>query len=135
MFISETLERASILVKWWRWYFFEQPKNIFKIWKNFLKFGLNYFSVPLLLVTFFSHWHRYKWSYPQRGFDIGKIFEVLISNLISRTLGAIFRFVLIIFGTAFEIFIFFGGFIFLIGWLLLPLILILSLLYGFSVLF
>ena len=66
-------------------------------WKNFLFFGLNYFSISLFLRTFFSHWKRYSWSYG-RGFDIGRYFNVLVSNLISRILGAIARTILILIG-------------------------------------
>lgn len=135
MRILETLKRKAILLRWWNWYFFEMPKNILRGWKNYLKFGFNYFSIPLLLKTFFSHWHRYKWAYPSRGLDIGKILETLISNLISRVLGAIIRFFLIIIGLLFEFFIFFAGPLLLIGWLFLPLLLVISFGYGFKILF
>ncbi len=135
MRILESLERKTILLLWWRWYFFEMPKNILNGWKNYLKFGLNYFSIPLLLKTFFSPWHRYKWAYPRRGFDIGKILETWFSNQISRILGTIIRSFLIIFGTLFELFVFFVGPLFLICWLFLPLLLIISFFYAFTILF
>lgn len=116
------------------WHFFEVPKNILKIWKNFLKFGLNYFSIIILLKTFFSPWRQYKWSYG-RGLDIPRFFETLFSNLISRFLGATVRSVIIIIGLLFEVFILIFGILFFLGWVFLPVILILGLYYGFQLLF
>jgi len=110
------------------------PKNILLGWKNFLKFGLNYFSLPLLLRTFFSPWRRYTWAYP-RGFDVGKYFEVFISNLISRILGAVLRIFLIIIGVLAEVFIIFAGAILFFGWIVLPILLITGLVFGFKIIF
>ncbi len=112
-----------LIFKWLWWQFFEVPKNIFKAWKNFLRFGLNYFSIPLLLKTFFSPWRRYKVFYP-RGFDPWAYFETFFSNLIFRTIGAILRSVLIIIGVFFEIFVFFAGLFMLFLWYILPFILL-----------
>ena len=124
----------NIFFQYLSWHFLEVPRNIFLGWKNFLKFGLNYFSLPLLIKTLFSPWRRYSWAYP-RGFDIGKYFEVFISNLISRILGAIMRFFLIILGILAEVFIIFAGLIILFIWLALPIFLIFGLIFGFKIIF
>lgn len=123
----------NILIQWISWQFFEMPKNILKVWRNFLLFNLNYFSIVLILKTFFSPWRKYSWVYP-RGFDIGKYSEVFFSNLISRFLGAIVRSILIIFGIFVELFIIFGGIVVLFGWLALPLLLIGGIYFGFKIL-
>jgi len=130
----EVARKQNIFFQWLSWQFLEVPKNILAGWKNFLKFGINYFSVPLLLKTLFSHWRRYRWAYP-KGFDIGKYLETFFSNLISRILGAILRFFLIIIGILVEIFIIFAGIIIFFGWLVLPILLIVSLIRGFQILF
>jgi len=124
----------NIFLQYLGWQFWEMPKSILISWKNFLRFGLNYFSLPLLLKTFFSPWRQYKWSYG-KGFDIGRYLEVFISNLISRTLGAVLRIFLIIIGILVEIFIIFAGMIIFFGWLILPALLIAGLIFGFKVLF
>ena len=123
----------NIFLEWFWWQFFEVPKFILGAWKNFLKFGLNYFSTPLLLKTLFSPWRRYKYSYP-RGFDFWLYFETAFSNLIFRTLGLIFRSFLIVVGVFFELFIFIAGLIIFLGWFLLPLFLLLGLFHGFRLL-
>lgn len=124
----------NILIQYFFWHFWEMPKKILRTWKDFLNFSLNYFSTFLLIKTFFSHWHRYSWAYP-RGFDIGVYLEVFISNLISRVLGMILRFFLIIIGISVEVFIIFAGAFLFIMWLMLPFLLLSGLQFGFRIIF
>lgn len=123
----------NIFLQWLSWHFFDVPRSILIAWKNFLKFNLNYFSIPLLLKTLFSSWRRYRVPYG-KGFDIGRYFEAAFSNLLFRILGAAMRGFLIIIGLLVEIFIIFAGAILFFGWLVLPAILIAGLIFGFKVL-
>jgi len=127
-------KRQNILIQYLIWQFFDVPGELIRAWKNFLLFNLNYFSIPLLIKTFFSYWRRYKWSYG-RGFDIGRYLEVFFSNLISRVLGAVVRSFLIFFGIIVEIFIVFAGFVVFISWLIMPAFLIAGLIFGFKIIF
>ena len=124
----------DIFFHYFYWHFLEAPRNILMAWKNFLIFGFNYFSIPLLLRTLFSPWHKYTWSYP-RGFYPEKYLEVFVSNLISRILGAILRIFMIIVGILTEIFIIFAGIIILLAWIILPLLLIAGLILGIKIIF
>lgn len=131
--MGEVAQKQNIIFQWLFWQFFEMPIKLLRIWKDFLAFFLDYFSVPLLIQTFFSHWRRYKWSYG-RGFELGRYLEVFVSNLISRILGAVLRFFLILFGILAEIFVFFiGAFVFIL-WLILPAILLAGLILGARIL-
>lgn len=123
----------NIFIQYLRWHFFDTSREILKGWHNFLLFNLNYFSIPLLIKTFFLPWHKYCYSYG-RGFDLKRYFGTFTFNLISRTLGAILRSVLIIIGTLIEIFIILGGIILISGWLILPLLLIIGLIFGINLL-
>jgi len=113
----------NIVWQYLEWHFFDQPKAILKAWKNFLLFNLNFFSVFLLLKSFFSPLHQYRWSYP-RGLDIPKHLEAFFSNLISRILGAILRTVIILAGIIFEILILIFGFLIFVGWFIFPALLV-----------
>lgn len=118
-----------IISSWFFWHFIEVPKFILIAWKNFLLFNINYFSIPQLIKTYFSHWRRYKESYG-RGFDPKRYVEVFIGNLISRTIGAIIRTFTILIGLIFEIFIFIFGILIFLFWISLPIIAIFLILKG-----
>jgi len=124
----------NILFQYLTWHYVDQVRAISRAWKNFLRFNLNYFSISLLFKTLFFPWRRYQWSYG-RGFDIGRFFQVLFSNLTSRVIGATIRFFLILIGVAAEIFIVLAGIIVFLGWLLLPVLLLAGLWFGFKLLF
>ncbi|MCK4781345.1 hypothetical protein KAS79_00250 [Candidatus Parcubacteria bacterium] len=123
----------SIVFQFIVWYFFETPKEILKTWRNFLLFNFNYFSIPLLLKTLFSHWRKYKYSYG-RGFDIHRYFDTFSFNIISRGIGAVVRIFVIIAGIVCEILVLILGAIIFIGWLMLPVFLILGFYYGLKIL-
>ena len=127
----EQARRRNIITLWFLWHFYEMPKFLFSVWKNYLKFGSNYFSIPLLFKTLFSPWRRYRWMYP-KGFDIVEFFNTLISNFFSRILGAICRVILIVIGIIFQIFIFIAGILVILFWLFVPLIIITGFLIVFS---
>ncbi|MDO8424457.1 MAG: hypothetical protein Q7S70_00775 [bacterium] len=124
----------NAFLQYFVWQFFDAPKNILAGWVNFLRFGVNFFSIPLLLKTLFSPWRKYSASYG-RGFDVGRFFETLLSNLIFRLLGAIVRSFFILAGILFEGLIFIVGLAILIIWLLLPAVLILGIYHGFRIAF
>lgn len=119
----------SIFLQALVWQFFDVPKTILKGWQNFLSFNLDYFSVPTLLKTFFSHWRRYRYSYGRK-FEIWKNFETFVFNIMSRVIGAILRTVFIAVGLLLEIVIIFIGIIIFLGWLILPFFLIFGFFFG-----
>jgi hypothetical protein len=122
----------NIFFQWLAWHFWEAPREIVRAWKNFLKFNFNYFSVGLLLRTFFSPWRRYSMSYG-RGLNIGRYIEVFLSNMIFRLIGVILRSFLIFFGLATEVFLFFLGIVVFFAWLLLPVLLVWGVYHGFRI--
>ena len=124
----------NILVQYFQWQFFDTPKNILQAWQNCLRFNLNYWSVPLLLRTLFSHWRRYRYSYG-RGLDFKRYFEAFTFNMISRVLGALMRSVLIVLGIITEILVFLAGTIIFLFWLTFPFLLVGGFLYGVKILF
>ncbi len=129
----EAAKRYNILFRWVYWHFGEAAKAILRGWKNFLLFTLNYFSVPQLTKTLFSHWRRYRESYG-RGFDPKRYLSAFVGNMISRTLGAIVRFFVIIVGLAAEVVVFGIGLIIFLVWIFLPVFLILAIAAGIGLL-
>lgn len=124
----------NIIVLYLEWFFVDVVKGILGAWKNVLKFNLNYWSVPLLLKTLFSHWRRYRYSYG-KGFDPGRYLEVFSFNFISRIMGFVMRTFFIFAGLFSEVFIFFTGLFILLFWISLPILLVLGFIYGLKLLF
>ena len=111
------------------WYFIEKPKIFLKTGRNFFLFSLKYFSITLLLKTLFSYWHSYRWSYG-KGFDTKIYIEAFFSNSISRIIGAIIRFSLIILGLIVQVLITLMTTIVIMLWLSLPILIVIFLLEG-----
>jgi len=116
------------------WQFLDVPKEILAGWKNFLWFNLNYFSIPILLKTFFSPWRKYRYPYG-RFFEFWKNTETFVFNMMSRVIGVILRTFFIIIGIISEIIIFIIGLILLLTWVILPFLLIFGLVFGIKLLF
>ena len=124
----------NIVFQYIYWHYCAQTKAILIAWKNVLSFNFNYWSVPLLLGTLFSFWHKYQEPYT-RGFDFKEYLETFALNMVSRMIGAFIRTIVIIIGVVTEIIaLVFGGIILLI-WLVLPAFLFLAFIYGFRILF
>ena len=124
----------NVFIKYLVWHFSDTPQGISRAWQNCLKFNLNYWSVPLLLKTWFSPWRRYKYSYG-RGFSFTKYFEVFTFNLTSRIIGAIMRSVLIIMGLLTEVLVCLSGATVFLAWLILPFLVLFGFIYGCKILF
>lgn len=126
--------QSLLLLHYLKWHYLEAMQDILKGWGNILWFNFNYFSVLLLLKTFFAPWRRITWEYG-RGFDIGRYLFIFGSNLISRILGAIMRSFLIGVGFIGEIVLLVLGSLFLLFWLALPVLIGVSFFYGIFLLF
>ena len=126
--------QTLLLLRYFKWHYLEASKEILKGWGNILWFEFNYFSVWLLIQTFFSPWKKIAWDYG-RGFDIGRFLFTFSSNLISRILGAFVRSFLVSAGIIGQLVLLFLGSIFFFLWLLLPALIIAAFLYGLFLLF
>jgi hypothetical protein len=117
----KVVEKKDILSSWILWHYVISLERIYRQWKDFLKFNMDYFSIPFLLRTIFSPWKKYKISYG-RGFDIAKIFEALTFNVFSRFIGAGIRTLVILFGLLSQFLILLFGIFIILFWIILPLI-------------
>jgi len=119
----ESLQRKNIFYLWFFWHFAEMPKFLLEVWKNYILFALNYFSLPALAKSLFAPWRKYRWNYP-RFFDVGEFLTTVISNMFSRLIGAFMRLILIVVGIFFQIFVLLAGVTVFLFWVVTPFIII-----------
>ena len=104
------------------WYYSEGIAYYLKRWVYALRYVEHNFSIPLLAKTLFYPWKRLETEDSGPGFDITRYFENLTFNLISRFIGACARAVLIFCGLFLIAFVFIGGGLGIIIWVLIPLL-------------
>ena len=117
------LSKKNILIEWFGWHFVAMPRFLFSVWKNYLWFVADYFSIPLLLATLLSPWRQFKFK-TVRKFDVGEFFGNLIFNIFSRLMGLVCRLVLIIAGIVSEIIVAVVGVVGIVVWIFSPVIIV-----------
>lgn len=125
----EVTNKKNIIFEYLDWYLFQSTSYLLRAWKDILFFSFYFFSIPFLIKTLFSYWHRYRWYY-DGGFNIKVFFEVLFSNTISRAIGFFMRTFIILIGIIVSFFLFMIGVITVLAWIFLPFISILFLIIG-----
>lgn len=121
--------RKPVILQFWAWYYTTAVKGLIKTWRNFIIFVQEYYSIPLLLRTLFYPWRRDITKYG-RGFSIKNFLETLSFNLISRSIGFVVRSVTIVIGLFCLVGVIILGFLILITWLVLPVVLLFLIITG-----
>jgi len=116
------------------WHYIAAFKEGAAIWKNFLWFVFQFFSIGLLLRTLFSPWRRMQ-EYRGRGFDPQKYFETTIINIMMRFIGFLMRGAFIIIGLVVEVAVIIMGAAAFIIWFAMPFFIILFLSRGIMLFF
>ena len=117
------MEIILIILGYLKWHYSKAISSLTNIWKNFLYFISEFFSIKLLFQNFFDPWKRMSDGYP-KSFDLKKYFFAFITNVIVRVVGMIMRSALIIISLICYIFSILLLPIVLVCWLLLPFIII-----------
>jgi hypothetical protein len=118
-----------IILGYLKWHYGQAIYSLWNIWKNFLFFIFEFFSIKLLFQNFFDSWKRMTDDYP-RSFDLKKYFAIFIVNMITRIVGIIMRTGLIIIGLTCYFLMFIAYPLALVIWLLLPAIIVSLILTG-----
>ncbi len=117
-----------IILGYLKWHYGKALISLTRVWSNFLFFVTVFFSLKLLFQNFFDPWKRMSDRYPHN-FNLKEYFYAALTNLIVRLFGMIMRFILIIIGLACYILMFLLYPLAMLGWIILPFI-ILTLLFG-----
>lgn len=101
------------------WHYGVAWLDIVRIWRNFLWFFYNFFSIPLLFKTLLSPFERLREDYG-RDFEPGQFIAALVVNVIMRLIGAALRLFIIAVGIIVLGATFVGGIAFFLLWVILP---------------
>lgn len=104
------------------------------IYRDIVFFMSDFFSLSVLLKSFFAPWRRLSEPYPEDKFNISEILAVFVVNSLMRLVGIIMRSIIIIAGlmVLFLVIIFYP--ILLVLWLALPLLIVILLAAGIRLL-
>lgn len=86
-----------IFLEFVKWYFFDTPLIMFKIWWNFFRFFFDFFGVRYHFKTLFRPWHAMVVTY-EGASRIQQFFFKVFSRVIGSIIGAIVRSITIILG-------------------------------------
>jgi len=121
-----------LIMKYIAWHYSQGVKKLLEIWKNFLAFFWQFFSVGILFRTLFFPWKRDINFAAERGLHPFLFFQRHLNNVFSRLMGGIVRLTVIVIGFAAEAVTLILGIASLILWITLPVALVFSLLTFFS---
>ncbi len=116
------------------WHYSRALYDFFGLWENAFRTVIHFFSIPLLLKTLFSPFHRLSET-PPRGFHPGDFIAALTVTLIMRIVGIILRSTLIIAGVLTLLVVTLVGAVCFVGWLFLPVLIGALLITGSAYLF
>ena len=105
-----------------RWHYTQGVIDLVNNVINLLWFVFNFFSIPLLLRTFFVPFHRLQET-AVKGFNIEQWAQAFLVTTLMRLVGALLRTFLIALGIFFLALVFVGGSVLLFAWLTMPLLL------------
>lgn len=126
---NNSMEIVLLFPEYVIWHYTTALRLCLNIITNFLWFTVHFFSIPILVRTLFSPWHRLRESY-QKGFHPQVFAETLLINTIMRLVGFVIRTVVIIFGSMFCVVVAILGLAVFLLWLALPVIVFLLALKG-----
>ena len=115
------------------WHYSGALKSGVMLFQNIIIFLFHFFSTPLLLKTYFSKFSRLGEKY-KKGLDIESLLSTFLVNTLMRIVGALVRTILILIGLIVVVIATLSGILLMIAWLLFPLIIVVTLTYGLSLL-
>lgn len=91
----------AVIASYLWWQYQNGLQEFVRAWMNLHWFLYNFFSIPLLVKSFFAPFHRME-AKKDRGFDPENIAEVIVVNIMMRFVGMLVRSTIILIGVAAE---------------------------------
>jgi len=112
------------------WHYSKAFVDAWRVWLDLQWFIWHFFSVGLLLRTFFSPFKRVREEVSVQSLNFEGIFGSIVVNLIMRLVGALVRSVLIIAAVVSSLVLLILGLVWLLLWLVWPVLTVFTLFAG-----
>ncbi len=129
------MDATLMIGEYFIWHYGKSVRDFFSVWGNILWFGYHFFSMKLLVRTFFAPYKRFHQQYDWTHLELGALGQDILLNLFMRVLGMALRSFVLAAGLVFEILVIAAGIISSAIWLLLPAIVVFLALSGIFLLF
>jgi FtsH-binding integral membrane protein len=116
------------MISYFSWWFYDEPKYLWRSINIVIIKVFNTFSIPLLITTLFAPWKR-DVLYVENP-SLSDSFQIFIGNMVSRLIGCIVRILTIFAGLIVTIITAFFVYAVFLAWILLPVIIILLFING-----
>lgn len=126
---------VSTLFYYLVWHYTGALKRLTIIYRDIVFFITDFFSLKILLKSFFAPWRRLGEEYPKNFFNLTEILSTLIVNFLMRLVGMFIRLILIFVGILTLSLIVLMYPICVIFWLALPLFILLLFVGGLKLIF
>ena len=126
-----SMSQKPFLVSYLAWHYSHAFVEIWNTCTNYIWAVWHFFSVPILLQTFFAPWHKMDIEYG-KGFDIENFIGPFIVNTLMRLVGMVMRTVIILIGLFLIVLLFLLGIVATVVWFVLPVVLLWLFWQGFS---
>ncbi|HBE90347.1 MAG: hypothetical protein A3E37_01915 [Candidatus Andersenbacteria bacterium RIFCSPHIGHO2_12_FULL_46_9] len=121
-----------MLIDYLHWQFVLSPNWFIKLLWNLERASVRFFSISLMLRTLLSYWHKDAMAFT--GGSLGKLATIILWNTISRLIGLIIRSAVIAIWLVIQVIFIPLSLITLVALLLWPLLVIVGLAIGLSLL-
>ena len=125
---------GAIINHYLLWHYSRAFLEIFHVWLNLMWFVVHFFSIPQLMMSWFSPWKRVT-ERRKKKWDLEDIAAFIVIGLLSRIIGFILRTIVIAIGLVCLLVTVVGGFLVYAFWVAAPLIIISMLGFGITFLF
>ena len=124
---------VTFFVRYAAWHYTQAPSLLFKLWMNLLWYLGHAFSISALSRSLFSPWKRIVAQHTKR-WDLEDYASAVLANFVSRIIGGLMRFFLILVGLTLQLVLLCLGGLLYISWFILPLLVVLLFMQGLNLL-
>ena len=126
---------ATVIGHYFIWHYGRAIRDLTRIYRNLIAFTFNFFSVTILVNSYFAPWRRLGEDYPEHSVDLFNYFSTFLVNIIMRLVGIFMRTVVIVLGMAMTLLVILSYPVVLVLWIILPFAVVIIFFIGFGLLF